>query len=154
MIFSSLHTHEGSFTYPAAIEEALNWLREQDLAHMEPGVYELEGRDLFVNIQEITTKPVEDCRPERHMKYMDIQYIVSGMEQMGFVPYHGSEEIQMEAKEHDVVFYQNLQGESFVTVPAGSYCMFFFNDIHRPGCAVGEAAAVRKAVVKVNQALL
>ena len=85
---------------------------------------------------------------------MDIQYIVSGMEQMGFVLYHGSEEIQMEAKEHDVVFYQNLQGESFVTVPAGSYCMFFSNDIHRPGCAVGEAAAVRKAVVKVNQALL
>lgn len=154
MIFSSLDARECPFTYPAAIGKALNWLKEHDLARMEPGIYEIEGKDLFVNIQDITTKPVQECRPERHHQYLDIQYIVSGREQMGFAPDNGREENCTDVEGRDVVFYQNLQEESFVTVPAGSYCIFFSNDIHRPGCAAGEAAAVRKAVVKINQKLL
>ena len=54
----------------------------------------------------------------------------------------------------DVTFYQNLEGETFVDVAAGCYCIFFSNDIHRPGCAAGEPGSVRKAVVKMKQSLV
>lgn len=154
MIFSSARGAQCLCGLPAAIQSALNWLREHDAAHMEPGIYELQGRDMYINLQDITTRPAEDCRPERHDEYLDIQYVVSGTERMGFVPYTGKETVQMEVKERDVTLYQDLEGESFVDVGPGEYCIFFSNDIHRPGCAAGEPGAVRKAVAKIRQSLI
>lgn len=85
---------------------------------------------------------------------MDIQYIVSGVERMGYVPYTGKETVLEDPEGKDVTFYQNLEGETFVDVAAGCYCIFFSNDIHRPGCAAGEPGSVRKAVVKMKQSLV
>ena len=87
-------------------------------------------------IQDITTQSAEVRRPERHNDYLDIQYIVSGVERMGYVPYTGKETVLEDPEGKDVTFYQNLEGETFVDVAAGCYCIFFSNDIHRPGCAV------------------
>ena len=73
---------------------------------------------------------------------------------MGYVPYTGKETVDEDPEGKDVTFYKDLEGEAFVDVTPGSYCVFFSNDIHRPGCAAGEPCAVRKAVVKMRQSLL
>ena len=154
MILASLKAKESPYKYPAALQKAIDWLKSNDLASMEAGTYEIEGRDIYAMIQEITTKPVEERRAEKHDLYLDIQYIVSGIERMGYVPYTGSEEILENPEGKDACFYKNLSGENFVDVSAGSYCIFFSNDIHRPGAAAGEPAAVKKVVLKVKEALL
>lgn len=154
MILASVNASECPCKYPDAIQTALNWLRDHDLANMDVGTYEIQGRSLYVNLQESSTKPAEDCFPERHDKYLDIQYIVSGAERMGYVPYTGKEAVMLEAKDHDVTLYKDLDGETFVEVWPGCYCIFFSSDIHRPGCAIGEPAPVRKAVVKILQSLI
>lgn len=154
MFFASTDSVECSYKYPAAIQTALNWIMEHDVAHMDVGTYEIQGRDLYINIQDITTRPIGSCRPERHKDYLDIQYVVSGIERMGYLPYTGKESILAALEEKDIILYTDLQGENFVDVPSGSYCIFFSNDIHRPGCAVGEPENVRKVVAKVRQDLL
>lgn len=154
MIFTSADAMECPCKYPAAIQTALDWIAEHDVAHLEAGTYEIQGQDLYVNIQDITTRPIGACRPERHNDYLDIQYVVSGVERMGYVPYTGKESMLAALEEKDIILYTNLQGENFVDEPAGSYCIFFSNDIHRPGCAVGEPGNVRKVVLKVRQDLL
>lgn len=154
MIIASVNALECPCKYPAVIQTALNWIRDHDLVNMDAGIYEIQGRDLYVNLQDCSTKPAEECFPERHDKYLDIQYIVSGAERMGFVPYTGKEAVLLEAKEKDVTLYKDLSGESFVDAGSGCYCIFFSNDIHRPGCAIGEPASVRKAVVKIKQSLV
>lgn len=154
MIFASTNAVECPYQYPAAIQTALKWLADHDLAQLDAGTYEIQGKDLYVMIQDITTQPAEVRRPERHNDYLDIQYIVSGVERMGYMPYTGEEEVQEDPEGKDVTFYQNLTGETFVDVTPGSYCIFFSNDIHRPGCAAGEPGSVRKAVVKMKQSLL
>lgn len=154
MIFASINALEGPLKYPAAIQSALDWITGHDVAHMDAGIYEIQGKDLFINIQDITTQPVEKCNPERHDSYLDIQYIVSGVERMGYVPYTGEETILAALPERDCTLYTEMNGESFVDVAPGGYCIFFSNDIHRPGCAVGAPAKVRKAVAKIRQSLL
>lgn len=154
MIFASVKEQKRPCKYPAAIEAALEWIAGHDLAHMEAGSYEIQGKDLYVMIQDITTQPAQVRRPERHDNYLDIQYIVSGVERMGYVPYTGKESVQEDPEGKDVTFYQDLEGEAFLDVAPGCYCIFFSSDIHRPGCAAGEPCAVRKAVVKVKQSLL
>ena len=154
MIFASVNELKRPCRYPAAIETALGWIAEHDVAHMEAGNYEIQGQDLYVMIQDITTQPAQVRCPERHNDYLDIQYIVSGVERMGYVPYTGKESVQEDPEGKDVTFYQDLEGETFIDVAPGCYCIFFSSDIHRPGCAAGGPCAVRKVVVKVKQSLL
>ena len=154
MIFASVNELKRPCRYPAVMETALSWIAEHDVAHMEAGNYEIQGQDLYVMIQDITTQPAQVRLPERHNDYLDIQYIVSGVERMGYVPYTGKESVQEDPEGKDVTFYQDLEGETFIDVPPGCYCIFFSSDIHRPGCAAGEPCAVRKVVVKVKQSLL
>ena len=93
MIFSSTHAVDCPYQYPEAIKTAFQWIADNDVANMEAGTYEVQGRDIYVMIQDITTQPAEVRRAERHDLYLDIQYIVSGTERMGYVPYTGKEEI-------------------------------------------------------------
>lgn len=154
MIFACTNALPCPYKYPAAIQTALDWIADNDVAHMEAGAYELQGKDLYMMIQDFTTQPAEVRRPERHDDYLDIQYIVSGVERMGYVPYTGRETVQEDPEGQDVTFYTDLAGETFVDVTPGCYCVFFSSDIHRPGCAAGESCAVRKVVGKVKQSLL
>ena len=154
MIFSSSLAIGCPCQYPAAIQTALEWIASRDVANMEPGTYELQGRDLYVNVQDITTKPAEECHPERHNDYLDIQYVVSGIERMGYEPYTGRETVQWDMQDKAIVIYKDLKDENFVDVAPGGYCIFFSNSIHRPGCAAGTPCSVRKAVAKIKQSLL
>ena len=154
MIFSSAFAIGCPCQYPAAIKTALEWITSHDIANMELGTYELQGRDLYVNIQDIITKPAEECYPERHSTYLDIQYVVSGIERMGYAPYIGHETVQWDMQDKDITIYKDLKDENFVDVTPGSYCIFFSNSIHRPGCAAGSPCSVRKAVAKIKQSLL
>lgn len=154
MILSSVNAVACPYRYPEAIQKAIDWLKNNDLNAMEAGTYEIQGRDIYAIIQEITTKPVEERRAEKHEEYLDIQYIVSGTERMGYAPYTGSEEVLDDPAGKDACFFKNLSNEQFLDVSAGSYCIFFSHDIHRPGAAAGEPAAVKKVVVKVKENLL
>lgn len=154
MIFSSLTAVPGPAAYPGAIQEVLGWIAGHDVAHMEAGTYEIQGQDLYVMIQDFSTRPVQDCSPERHNDYLDIQYVVSGVERMGYAPYTGAEAVLSDPEGKDITFYQDLERENFVDVGPGAYCIFFSNDIHRPGCAAGLPGPVRKVVVKMKQSLL
>lgn len=154
MIFSSIHAVDCPYQYPEAIKTAFAWIAEHDTATMETGTYEIQGKDIYVMVQDITTQPVEERRAEKHDIYLDIQYIISGTERMGYVPYTGKECVLENPENKDVIFYQNLENETFIDVTAGCYCIFFSNDIHRPGCSAGEPMHVRKVVVKIKESVL
>lgn len=156
MIFSSVHIsgQKYSYGYPIAIQTALDWIANHDVAHMNVGTYEIQGRDLYINIQDIITKPVIECSAERHNNFLDIQYVVSGVERMGCMPYTGKEAVYAALENKDIIIYKELEGENFIDVTPGCYCVFFPDDIHRPGCAVGKSDRVRKVVAKIKYSLL
>jgi beta-galactosidase beta subunit len=43
----------------------------------------LKSKSIFAIIQEYNTKEIKDCVLEGHVKYIDIQYIIQGVELMG-----------------------------------------------------------------------
>jgi YhcH/YjgK/YiaL family protein len=71
--------------YPEAILQALHYLRDHDFSKMADGKYTIAD-GITANVQRYETKPVAECRPESHEKYVDIQYIVEGEEYMGWCP--------------------------------------------------------------------
>ncbi len=140
---------------PPALRTGLEYLANTDFAKMAAGKYEIAGSDIYVALSEYTTAGKENKKLEAHVKYIDIQYIASGTEIIGYgdlVP--GLTVTEDKLAEKDVVFYQTVPNETELKLAAGMYAIFFPWDVHRPGCAAGSPAAVRKAVVKVKMETL
>ena len=90
------------------LEEAVAYLKEEDLATMAVGTYEVDG-DFYFMIQEYETKEVADCRLETHKNYTDIQWIISGEEAIDTVNVAGLTVEEAYDADRDVAFGRNLQ---------------------------------------------
>lgn len=154
MIFSSIYAKENMNRYPKAIQTALEYLKANDFTAMEAGVYEIQGKEIYAQVFDAETGAAETKRPEVHEKYIDVQFLASGKERLGFTPDTGAYEVDERFDERDLIFYKSVENESFVDSVPGCYCVFFPEDVHRPAVESGEPMTVRKVVVKVSLALL
>ena len=154
MIFSSIHTKDDYSNYPKAVQRAIEYLKSNDFTKMEPGVYEIEGKQLYAQVFDAMTEPLADRKPEVHEKYLDVQFLVTGREKLGFTPDTGNYEVAERFDERDLIFYKEVENEGFITSTLGCFCVFFPTDVHRPQVADGEPIKVRKVVVKVSVDLL
>lgn len=154
MIFSSIHSNDDFKAYPAAIRRVIDYLKSNDFAAMESGVYDLEGKDIYVQVFDAETGPVSEKRPESHEDYLDIQFLATGEEMLGFTPNTGTYEVAEHILERDLIFYKSVENEGFVHAVPGCFTVFFPCDIHRPAVAVSEPMTIRKVVVKVRTTLI
>lgn len=130
------------------LKRGFEYLATTDLTTLEPGSYKIEGRDLFALVSEFETKAPEDCRPEAHQKYADIQYLISGKEAIGYAPLNGQEVTIPYSEERDIVFFN--AATSPLLLEKGMFAVFFPQDIHQPGMQVNQPGKVKKVVVKVK----
>lgn len=154
MIFLSIHANKKSTKFPAPIEKALDYLRSHDFTKMEPGVYEIQGKDIYAQVFDAETKPAEEQRPEVHEKYIDVQFLASGRERLGFTWDTGEYEVDEHSDERDITFYKSVEAEGFIESRPGCVSIFFPEDVHRPACRSGECKSVRKVVIKVKASLV
>ena len=129
------------------LAQAFEFLRTFDLLRAEPGRHEIAGDDVFALLQEYRTKPESEGVWESHRRYLDVQYVIAGVERMGYSNLRSLTPRDEYNAERDLIFHD---GEgSFVTVPAGMFTIFLPQDGHMPCLAAGEPSLVRKVVIKV-----
>jgi YhcH/YjgK/YiaL family protein len=127
---------------------ALEFLRATDLSALTPGRHEIGGDEVYALAMSYRTKPAAEGSWEAHRRYLDVQYVVEGVERMGYAPISELKTTQPYDAKADCV---RLAGEgSFLTVQPGTFVLFGPADAHMPGVAVTAPAAVRKVVVKVR----
>lgn len=135
---------------PRAIEKALDFLRTTDFTALAPGVVDIDGRNIFAQVLDLTTQTWDENRPEVHRRYLDIQFLAWGEEKIGVAIDTGNNEISESLLEQrDIIFYHGSENESFIEMTPGTYTIFFPQDVHRPACIKNKASAIRKIVVKV-----
>lgn len=146
MILSTLDKAESFYGMHPNFQKVFEFLRQPGLADMEPGTYELDGRQVFVMLQKGQGKKQEEAKLEAHRKYIDIQYVIAGDETMGWSPTAENKEIAQEYDaEKDIMFFNDPPKE-WHKVPPGSFTIFFPKDSHAPMVGDGE---IFKAVAKV-----
>ena len=131
--------------------KAVDFLKNTDLENLAQGKYEIDGKDVFANVQEYTTIPWEEAKYEAHHDYTDIQYVVSGCETMTYAPV---DELTVKVpynKEKDVVFFDNENPGLRVVAKAGEYMIFNPWDGHKPKAAAKEPAPIKKVIVKIKE---
>lgn len=154
MIFTSIYSNDDYKAYPEIIRKMIEYLKANDFVNMEPGVYELQGKDLYVQVLDAETGSIEEKKPESHKDYLDIQFLVSGEEKLGFTPYSEKYEVEEYIKERDLIFYKKVENEGFVHAVPGCISVFFPCDIHRPAVAANDPMTIRKVVIKVRTTLI
>lgn len=130
----------------ARLQAAFTYLQQTDLENAEPGKVEIDGDRVFALIQEYQSKPRAQGFWESHRKYLDVQYVVSGVEHMGYANLSQLTMGEYDA-EKDVLIHEG--SGSFVLLPAGMFALMMPEDAHMPGIAVGNPHPVKKVVVKV-----
>jgi len=68
-----------------SFERAFELLGDAGLADQAAGKYEVD-ENMFYLVNRYASKPAEECKLETHEKYIDIQYICSGSEIIGYCP--------------------------------------------------------------------
>jgi biofilm protein TabA len=128
------------------IARGLRFLAETDLANLPPGKHEIDGKRLFALVSDYTPKPFPECRWEAHRHYIDLQYMVSGLERIGVAPVVRMKETEYQA-DRDLAW---LEGEGdLLAFGAGQFMLLWPGDAHMPGVEAGVPGQARKVVVKI-----
>ena len=156
MIFGHIKDLDSTFAWlPQPLKTALEHLRQTDFNALPAGNYDLQGRDIYVQVIDVTTKPFAETRPEIHREYIDVQFLVRGREKIGVVPETGTHTVSEDfLADRDLLFYTCVENESVLTMMPGCFAIFFPRDVHRPTWAVEQPEAIRKVVMKVRHSLL
>jgi YhcH/YjgK/YiaL family protein len=130
------------------IAEGLRFLENTDLTRLTPGRHEIQGNDLFVSVSDYQTKPLEDCKWEAHRKYIDVQLLSEGVEQIG---YANIEELTVSEPYNETADLIFLTGKGdLLTLRPGVFAIFYPEDAHMPQIAAEAPHTVRKVVVKIR----
>lgn len=132
------------------LERAFLYLAETFDPALPDGRVDVQGDDVFALIQGYPTRPPEKCRLEAHRRYIDIQYVFEGAEDMAWAPLEGLAVSEPYSDERDVAFFHNPPSLTRLHVPAGSFAVFHPQDAHAPGLQHPGFATVRKVVMKVR----
>jgi biofilm protein TabA len=146
MIFDTLSNAARHVALHPGFTEAFDFLRRPDLATLSSGRHEVDGPSLYASIGRDEGRGRNGARLETHRKYVDIQYVVSGDEVIGWSDLAACQATGLGYDEaRDIEFY-TAQSTTWVPVPPGSFAIFFPTDAHAPLAGRGP---VHKVVMKV-----
>ncbi|WP_319501486.1 YhcH/YjgK/YiaL family protein [uncultured Draconibacterium sp.] len=134
--------------FPERWNTTFKFLTETDLKSLPIGRIDLSD-DVYAAVSEYETKNPEDAKFESHQKYIDLQYLISGEEQIGLTNEKSMPVNQAYSEEKDITFY-NYSGGKLLTADPSRYFIFFPSDKHRPCIKIGEKGMVKKVVMKIK----
>lgn len=146
MILAKL-TDAGRYsTLLPSLEAGFDFLRQPGLAELANGRHEIDGERVFAIVAREMGRGKAYSPLEYHRRYLDIQYVVRGVELIGWSPFedcgHTRDAFDLEK---DLGFFLDRPG-CWCRVAAGSFAIFFPEDAHAPLAGMGP---IHKVVVKV-----
>ena len=152
MIISTLNHCEYYYVFGENFKKAFNFLKNNDISKMELGRHDIDGDNVYISVQEYTSKTIDNCCLEAHRCYADIHYIREGFEYMGYAPIERmAAPISNYNPKTDVVFYEKEC--EFYLLRENDLAIIFPHDLHMPQKRAMVPAYVRKACIKVRLTL-
>ncbi|MBN1561105.1 YhcH/YjgK/YiaL family protein [candidate division KSB1 bacterium] len=148
MIIATLDQANEYVDMHPSFAKAFDFLRQENLANLPPGRYDLDGDRLYCTVSMDSGKTRQEARLEAHRKYIDIQYVIAGDEEMGWRPSAQCSDIHTPYDDAKDILFYNDEIKTWSTVPPGSFVIFTPQDAHAPMVGKGE---IHKVVCKILQ---
>lgn len=146
MIFANINSSGRYANLHPLFQRAFDYIRNTDLYALAPGRYNISGEDLVAIVEHVPGRTREMARLEAHRRYIDIQLVLDGVDEMGWKPladcYNPVSDYSIEK---DIQFFLDAPA-SWVAVPPDHFCIFFPDDAHAPLVATGQ---IRKVIFKI-----
>lgn len=151
MIKNSLKYTKNYYNLSNKIKLALEYLEKNDLKVFDNGRYDILGDDVYVNVQDYTSKPETQGRWEAHKKYIDIQFMIKGTERIGVgeIDNYQTTEAYDESKDLEFLAVAN-DNYQFINMNENDFIILYPQDVHMPQIAMNTPSYVKKAVVKIS----
>ena len=131
--------------------KAIDFALTADLSSLPIGRHDIDGDNVFAIINEYTTRPLEECDPECHRDYADIQVMITGTEKFGYAPLTDQSPSVPYDEEKDVALFSlSAEDLSYIRLSPGQFIVFFPTDIHQPEVCNYQPALVKKLVLKIS----
>jgi len=150
MIVTDIKHIEHQVSKTAFFKKAIDFLRRPDIRNLVDGRVDIDWHDVFALVQRYETVKTDAPKFEYHRQYIDIQYILSGEEIIGWVPAGQMTITEAYDTEKDICFGIAPKKEiTMVHLQAGQLAVFYPEDGHAPKLAASAPSHVVKIVVKV-----
>ena len=126
------------------LKRAFDYLTATDLTALPTGRIEL-GEQMYAIVREEPGRDRAAAPLEAHRRYIDIQLVLSGSEEMGWRPLETCQEPAPYDADKDLQFFAG-EPETWLTVGVDQFAIFFPEDAHAPMVSTG---SIRKLLVKV-----
>lgn len=147
MILDSLKNSALYESLHPRFKTVFDYIKSHDLASMECGRHDIDGDNIFVNVQELDLRPQSEARLELHRRYIDIQLLLKGEEEL----FGWSEKVDcLQAaadfdEQKDVQFFTDVP-QCFYSLKVGQFTILYPEDGHAP--MLGEGW-VKKCIFKI-----
>ena len=134
----------------ARFAKAFEILTDKTLSKKQDGKYPVDGEKIYYTIQRYTTKPLSEGNLEAHRKYIDIQFLLEGVELLGYAPLKGLTTAEVYNPQKDIAFFNTPKEITKVKLEPGLFCILFPDDAHLPCLQLAGPTEVRKVVIKIQ----
>jgi len=146
MVLDRLACHARYVMLHPSFARAFEFLASAGLARLPPGRHAIDGERLYASIDHTDGRGRDGAQLEAHRRYIDIQYTIEGLEEIGWSPLAacGAPAGRFDV-EKDVGVFRDRPA-TWLGVPPGHFVIFFPDDAHAP---LGGRGLLKKAIVKV-----
>jgi len=150
MIVSDLDHIDHQIASTPGLQKAFAFLRADNIHGLPDGRVEIDGERVFALVQRYETMITEAPRFECHRKYIDVQFIVSGEEVIGWAPLSRMTITEAYDADKDICFGTVAMGKwTRAYLQEGQLAVLWPEDGHAPKLAGKASSPVMKIVVKV-----
>jgi YhcH/YjgK/YiaL family protein len=132
MIFDRFERAERYLSLHPGFDAAVRHLRATNWGAQPLGRHTIDGERLFALVARDAGRGQAGAPLEAHRRYIDIQCVLEGADQMGWRPQDQCPSVQMPySAERDIEFYSDPPS-SWFAVPQGTFTIFYPSDAHAP----------------------
>lgn len=150
MIISSFKNKDAVIKYIPQISSIFDFINHKLTKNIKDGRYNLDF-GIYAVIGKSQPKLKNEQLLEAHKIYIDLQYIISGRDKIGWKFLDKSFIVDTKYnKKNDIVFF-STKPDIFITLKKGDFVIFFPEDAHSPLCG---KTPVKKCVFKIPKNLI
>jgi len=126
--------------------KGFDFLLRPDLKELPVGKYEIDGESVYAIVAKDSGRRKEDAQLETHEKYIDIQLVMSGVDEMGWKPKSLCEKPTGEYDQNNDEQIFMDEPDAWLSTKSGAFAIFFPEDAHMP---LISSDHLHKVIVKV-----
>ncbi|HDR1022528.1 TPA: YhcH/YjgK/YiaL family protein [Pasteurella multocida] len=155
MLIGDLTRSDFKLGLPQTILEVCEYLKTLDLNGLEIGRHDITDQ-IYMNVMSFDTTAADSKQAEMHRKYVDVQLLISGAENIEYsVVYPNLADYTEYNDQDDYQLTPEIAHKSTLTLKPNMFAVFLPYEPHKPGCNVdGQVVNLKKLVVKVPIELL